>query len=160
MAPQAIIFLSPVRLHSDIHIWNLICFRTTHPPVPKPTLYALIRSSCQDPACQATVTSDRAGLGRLWIGLGFRFPRSAHLLFSPTFHTVHTTRVPSRKTSFHCVHAFGHNLAFCMFIPSDPTFNFRTSLLFYSDARSYFIVPEVHLFVYLLSCSVLSFYSF
>ena len=106
---------------------------------------------CQDPTRQATATSDRVGLGRLWIGLGFRFPRSAHLLSSPTFHAVHTTRVPSWKMSFHCVHAFGHNLAFCMIIPSDPTFYFRTSLLFYSDARPYFIVPEVHLFVYLLS---------
>ena len=115
---------------------------------------------CQDPARQATVTSDRAGLGRLWIGLGFRFPRSAHLLFSLTFHVVHTTRVPSRKTSFHCVHTFGHNLAFCMIIPSDPTFYFRTLLLFYSDARPYFIVPEEHLCVYLLSGSVLTFYSF
>ena len=76
----------------------------------------LNRPVCQDPVRQATATSDRAGLGRLWIGLGFRFPRSVHLLSSPTFHTVHTTHVPSRKTSFHCVHAFGHNLAFCMII--------------------------------------------
>ena len=116
--------------------------------------------TCQDPARQATASSVRAGPGQIWIGLGLRFLRGAHLLFSPTFHTVHTTRVPSRKTSFHCVHAFGHNLAFCMFIPSDPTSYFRTLLLFYSDARPYFIVPEEHLFVYLLSCSVLSFYSF
>ena len=119
-----------------------------------------IQMECQDPLRQATVTSDRAGLGRLWIGLGFRFPQSTHLLFSPTFHAVHTPCVLSRKTSFHCVHTFGHNLTFCMIIPSDPTFYFRTSLLFYSDAQPYFIVPEVHLFVYLLSCSVLSFYSF
>ena len=75
---------------------------------------------CQDPARQAMATSDRAGLGRLWIGLGFRFPRSAHLLSSLTFHAVHTTRVPSRKMSFHCVHTFGHNLAFCMIISVWP----------------------------------------
>ena len=115
---------------------------------------------CQDPARQATASSVRVGPGQIWIGLGLRFLRGAHLLFSPTFHTVHTTRVPSRKTSFHCVHTFDHNPAFCMFILSDPTSYFRTSLLFYSDTRPYFIVPEEHLFVYLLSCSVLSFYSF
>ena len=138
-------------LFCDIMVKLLVIACTFQTPI-------VLVGSCQDPARQATATSDRVGLGRLWIGLNFRFSRSAHLLSSPTFHVVHTTRVLSQKTSFHCVHAFGHNLAFCMFILSNPTFYFRTSLLFYSDTRPYsrgtsFCVP-------LIFCSVLSFYSF
>ena len=70
--------------------------------------------SCQDPARQATASSVQAGPGQIWIGLGLRLLRGAHLLFSPTLNAFHMARVPRRKTSFHCVYVLGHNLAFVL----------------------------------------------
>ena len=87
-----------------LHAFILICKLSTN----------LSECFCQDPACQATASSVRVGPGQIWIGLGLRFLRGAHLLFSPTLNVFHMARVPRRKTSFHCVYVLGHNLAFVL----------------------------------------------
>ena len=75
--------------------------------------------NCQDPTRQATASSVRAGPGQIWIGIGLRFLRGTHLLFSLTLNAFHMARVPRRETSFHCVYVLGHNLAFvCSFRPT------------------------------------------